>query len=292
MTGKRNKEDISLKKISNKQKIVIFMVVIMIMAAILPSRAVSVQAASTGEPVLGQISLFPYNAAPRGWVECDGRSMNRLQNQALFSLIGTTFGGDGTTKFNVPNLSNKAPITGTKYYMATMGMYGVDSANPAIGEVCLLPDSMVQRISAMWKLCDGSMLSVAEYSSLYSLIGVNYGGNGSTNFNIPNLSTKSPISGLHYYIAVDGVFPTESGIENETLLGSIELYAFSFAPGGTYYCNGQKIPTNYNDALYSLIGTKFGGDGSNFGVPNLIFNTPSFKMKYYMRSMGLYPSFN
>lgn len=279
-----------MKKTIN-QKIVIFIMVIIITAAIIPGRAVQVQASATGDPVLGQVSLFPYNSAPLGWVECDGRSMNRLQNQALYSLIGTTFGGDGATNFNVPNLSSQAP-TGTKYYMATMGLYGVDCATPAIGEVCLLPDSMFRGTSTMWKLCDGSLLSIAEYFSLYCLIGVNYGGNGSTNFNIPNLSTKNPISGLHYYIAVDGVFPTDMGIENDALLGSIELYAFSFAPGGTYYCNGQKIPTYYNDALYSLIGTTFGGDGSNFGIPNLVFKVPSPKMKYYMRSMALYPSFN
>lgn len=280
-----------MKKNSKLQKIVIFIMVIMITAAIIHGKTVSVQASATGDPVLGQISLFPYNSAPYGWVECDGRLMNKLQNQALFSLIGTTFGGNGTTNFNIPNLSNKAPIAGTKYYMATTGMYGVDSATPAIGEVCLLPDSMVPNTSTIWKLCDGSVLSVAAYPSLYSLIGINYGGNGSTNFNIPNLSTKNPISGLHYYIAVDGVYPTDMGIANDALLGSIELYAFSLVPGGTYYCNGQTIPTNYNDALFSLIGTTFGGDGSNFGMPNLVLKVPSSMMKYCMRGIGLYPSF-
>ncbi len=281
-----------MKKNSKLQKIVIFMMVIMIAAVIIPSNAVPVQASATSDPVIGQISLFPYSSAPYGWVECDGRTMIKLQNQALFSLIGTTFGGNGTTNFNVPNLSSKAPISGMKYYMATSGMYGVDSATPAIGEVCLFPDSMVQGTSTMWKLCDGSVISTAQYSSLFSLIGINYGGNGNTNFNIPNLSAKNPISGLHYYIAVDGIYPTDMGIQNDALLGSIELYAFSSVPGGTYYCNGQTIPTYENDALYELIGTTFGGDGSNFGIPYLVLKVPSSKMKYCMRSIGLYPYFN
>jgi microcystin-dependent protein len=281
-----------MKKNSKLQKIVIFIMVIMITAAIVPGRTVLVKASSTGDPVIGQISLFPYDSAPYGWVECDGRTMIRLQNQALYSLLGTTFGGNGTTNYNLPNLSSKAPVAGTKYYMATSGMYGVDSAMPAIGEVCLFPDSMVPTTSTMWKLCNGSVLSIAQYPSLFSLLGVNYGGNGSTNFNIPNLSTKNPISGIHYYIAVDGTYPTDMGIENDALLGSIELYAFSTIPGGTYYCNGQTIPTYENDALYSLIGTTFGGNGSNFGTPNMVMIVPSFKMKYCMRSMGIYPFFN
>lgn len=281
------KEELKVRKLCKRVSIIMCFVLITLVVGTVPIRA-----SSTADPILGQIILFPYGSAPLGWVECDGRTMYRVQNQALYSLIGTTFGGNGTTTFNIPDLRNKEPITGTKYYMATMGLYGVDNATPAIGEVCLFPDSMF-RESTMWKLCDGSVLSISEYSSLYATIGVNYGGNNSTNFNIPNLSTKNPISGLHYYIAVDGAFPTMvTGIENDALLGSIELYAFSYVPGGTYYCNGQTIPTNQNGSLYSLIGTTFGGNGSYFGIPNLVFKVPSSNMKYCMRNTGLYPSFN
>ena len=61
------------------------------------------------EPFLGQIGLFPYNFAPKGWMVCSGQVLPINQNQALFSLLGTNFGGDGRTTFGLPNLSGKAP---------------------------------------------------------------------------------------------------------------------------------------------------------------------------------------
>lgn len=57
------------------------------------------------DPYIGQIQLFPYNFEPRGWILCDGRSLQVMQNQALYSLIGTTFGGNGTTTFNIVNVN-------------------------------------------------------------------------------------------------------------------------------------------------------------------------------------------
>ena len=53
------------------------------------------------DPYIGQIQLFPYNFEPRGWVLCDGRTMQIMQNQALYSLIGITFGGNATTEFKI-----------------------------------------------------------------------------------------------------------------------------------------------------------------------------------------------
>jgi microcystin-dependent protein len=62
------------------------------------------------EPLLGQITLFPYNFAPRGWAACNGAVMQIQQNQALFALIGTTFGGDGRTTYALPDLRSKSPL--------------------------------------------------------------------------------------------------------------------------------------------------------------------------------------
>ena len=60
------------------------------------------------EPFLGQISLFGFNFAPRGWATCDGQLMPINQNQALFSLLGTTYGGDGISTFALPDLRGRA----------------------------------------------------------------------------------------------------------------------------------------------------------------------------------------
>src|SRR5262245_15717579 len=59
---------------------------------------------------LGQIELFADDVVPRGWAKCDGQLLKSATNQALFSLIGTTYGGDGLTQFALPDLRGRVPI--------------------------------------------------------------------------------------------------------------------------------------------------------------------------------------
>jgi len=59
---------------------------------------------------LGQISMFAGNFAPRGWALCNGQLMSIAQNTALFSLLGTVYGGDGRTTFALPNLQSRLPV--------------------------------------------------------------------------------------------------------------------------------------------------------------------------------------
>ncbi|CAM3514182.1 tail fiber protein [Polaromonas hydrogenivorans] len=75
------------------------------------------------EPFLGQIQLLPYNFAPNGWAFCEGQLMAISQNTALFSLLGTTYGGDGTTTFALPNLKGKEPDSNTHFCIALVGIY-------------------------------------------------------------------------------------------------------------------------------------------------------------------------
>jgi len=62
------------------------------------------------EPFMGQIQAFGFNFAPRGWAKCDGQLLSINQYQALFSLLGTTYGGDGRTTFGLPDLRGRAPM--------------------------------------------------------------------------------------------------------------------------------------------------------------------------------------
>ena len=75
------------------------------------------------EPFIGQIELFPYTFAPRGWSTCEGQQLPIDQNQALFALLGTNFGGDGRTTFALPDLRGKAPADGLAYYIALQGIF-------------------------------------------------------------------------------------------------------------------------------------------------------------------------
>jgi microcystin-dependent protein len=62
------------------------------------------------EPFLSEIRLFSFNFAPRRWALCNGQSLPINQNQALFALLGTTYGGNGQTTFNLPDLRGRVPI--------------------------------------------------------------------------------------------------------------------------------------------------------------------------------------
>lgn len=61
-------------------------------------------------PFIGQIMMVGFNFAPRGWAFCDGQLLPIAQNQALFALLGTTYGGNGTTTFALPDLRGRVPI--------------------------------------------------------------------------------------------------------------------------------------------------------------------------------------
>ena len=62
------------------------------------------------EPYIGQISIYAFNFAPRGWMPCDGRLLPIAQYQALFALIGTTYGGNGVTTFALPDLRGRIVV--------------------------------------------------------------------------------------------------------------------------------------------------------------------------------------
>ncbi|MCP5149888.1 MAG: phage tail protein [Ectothiorhodospiraceae bacterium] len=62
------------------------------------------------EPFIAEIRIVPYDFAPRGWASCDGQLLPIAQNTALFSLVGTTYGGDGQSSFALPNLRDRAPM--------------------------------------------------------------------------------------------------------------------------------------------------------------------------------------
>jgi len=63
------------------------------------------------EPFLGQLMLVPYNFAPQGWAFCNGQIMSIAQNSALFSLLGTTYGGNGQTTFALPDLRGRVAVS-------------------------------------------------------------------------------------------------------------------------------------------------------------------------------------
>ena len=84
------------------------------------------------QPYLSQITTFAFGLIPKGWLPCNGQLLPITQNQALFSLLGTTFGGDGRTTFALPNLQGRVPIgTGNGFNHRPAGRRGRAYAHPA-----------------------------------------------------------------------------------------------------------------------------------------------------------------
>lgn len=85
---------------------------VVLLVALLLALALGVprRAHAQSEPFIGQIAMFAGNFAPRGWAFCDGQLLSIAENSALFSLLGTTYGGDGRTTFGLPDLRGRFPL--------------------------------------------------------------------------------------------------------------------------------------------------------------------------------------
>lgn len=81
---------------------------------------------------LAEIRIFPFNFAPVGWAMCNGQILPISQNTALFSLLGTTYGGNGTTNFALPNLQGAAPLNSGQGPGLSLRSLGETGGEPAV----------------------------------------------------------------------------------------------------------------------------------------------------------------
>jgi microcystin-dependent protein len=242
------------------------------------------------EPLLAEIRLFPYGFAPRGWAWCDGQTLGISSNAALFSLLGTTYGGDGTTTFRLPDLRHRVPVhpDGGGIQRGWAGGAASHALTTAEMPLHIHPASAadaaadaVDPAGARWAVTGrphyGSAAQVAMHPA-----SVGTAGSGAPHPNMP------PYLTLAWAIAVTGIFPSrDDAVPADSLLGEVRLFAGSFTPGGWAVCDGQQLSLQQNTALFSLIGTRYGGDGSTtFAVPDLRGRTPVHQDE---SSAGRYP---
>lgn len=83
------------------------------------------------EQYLGEIRMFGGNFAPYGWAFCNGQLLSIQENEALFSIIGTTYGGDGMSNFAVPNIQGRAPL-GSGVLVGTSYVQGMQKGTPTV----------------------------------------------------------------------------------------------------------------------------------------------------------------
>jgi microcystin-dependent protein len=74
------------------------------------------------QPFIAEMRIMPFGFAPRGWARCDGQLMGTNQNQALFAILGTSFGGNGVSTFQLPDLRGRVPLgSGKTYHLGQSG---------------------------------------------------------------------------------------------------------------------------------------------------------------------------
>ncbi len=177
------------------------------------------------EELLGTIKMFAGNFAPRGYMLCNGALLNISQNTALFSLLGTTYGGDGRTTFALPNLNGRAPFGAGN---------SSTGKNIALGEAGGNPQTTLQQqnlpsFASQLKISNtNANSSTPSVTSSIAITGQQNGrqfdavpsfvdGNPDTVINSESVSfigqsapmnTMPPYLGMNYIICVQGIFPS------------------------------------------------------------------------------------
>ena len=175
------------------------------------------------QPFLGQIGLFAFNFAPSGWHMCDGSLMAISQNQALFALIGTCYGGNGTTTFALPDLRSRSPVcqgSGPGLPTYTIGQNGgtttmsLTAANlpahthPATLQVATAGRGVAPVVPAAGNYLETTTTVVpSPVPTLFALTGVAVGVNSGSS---APFSLVEPYLALNYCIALRGLFPARN----------------------------------------------------------------------------------
>lgn len=169
------------------------------------------------DPFVAEIRIFPFNFAPTGWAWCDGQLIPISQNTALFSLLGTTYGGDGEATFALPDLQGRAPMhpgQGAGLSLHDLGETGgsetvtlLESEMPAHAHTLRATTQPAEDASA-----SGEVLGRTVGAQLYQSV---------TNANLTTLAPEAlapqggdqphnnlqPYLTLSFNIALQGVFP-------------------------------------------------------------------------------------
>lgn len=167
------------------------------------------------EPFLAEIRIFAGNFAPRGWAFCNGQLLPIAQNTAVFSLLGTTYGGNGQTTFALPDLRGRVPVhpgQGPGLSVFDLGQVGGAESTtltvnqmPAHSHVAGATQvaSTASRPSGNVPAAGGAYGTPPDGSALNSAFIRNTGGN-------QPFDTHQPYLGLNFIIALQGIFPSRN----------------------------------------------------------------------------------
>ncbi|HXI91708.1 MAG TPA: tail fiber protein [Blastocatellia bacterium] len=169
------------------------------------------------EPFLSEIRIFSFGFAPQGWALCNGQLLPINQNQALFSLLGTTYGGDGRVNFALPNLQSRVPIhMGSGH---TLGERAGEQAHT------LSISELPTHVHTSNATSDPHVTSPENYqplatNALFAVVNNLYAGAANLTSLLPNTlasvggsqahQNTQPFLVLNFSIALQGIFPSQN----------------------------------------------------------------------------------
>ena len=172
-------------------------------------------------PFIGEIRTFGFNFAPEGWAPCNGQLLQISQNEALFAVIGTTYGGDGQSTFGLPNLQGAAPMhwgTGNAGFTTTVGetlgqptvsltlaqipahTHGLQTAQPStVAQSTGVPSAATWLGNSSGK---GYSDSTSPVNTTFAAAAIGNTGGAQPHANVP------PVLAVNICIALFGIFPS------------------------------------------------------------------------------------
>lgn len=229
---------------------------------------------------VGEIRMFAGDYAPVGWVPCDGQELPVQGNERLAELLSASFPGSSPDVFKVPDLRGRVPVgaggsaEGTKFTVGEMG--GEESVKLTAKEMPThrhraraqsTGPQLNTALGNVWADRSGAATYAAppadrsmDRSTIEST-----GGTGAHENMMPYLA-------LTFIMSTEGPMPTVSSGRTAVpaMLGEVRLFAVDTVPAGWVQCDGQLLDIADHQALFSLIGTSFGGDGQRtFAVPDM-----------------------
>jgi len=171
------------------------------------------------ESFIATIMLFAGNFAPRGWLMCDGQILSIAQNTALFSLLGTTFGGDGQTTFALPDLRGRVPVhpgqaSGLSSY--TLGQTGGSETTTLLLSNLPMHNHSLNAVSDAGNTSDptGAYLGNTgtldrEYKTSGTVVAMNANAIGVSGGSQP-FDNLPPYLAINFCICLEGIFPSRN----------------------------------------------------------------------------------
>jgi microcystin-dependent protein len=163
-------------------------------------------------PFMAEIRIFSFNFPPKNWAQCNGQILAIQQNQALFSLLGTTYGGNGVTTFALPNLQSRVPIhVGAGYVRGQAA--GQENHTLIASEMPAHTHAVTASSAAGTSPTPGTRTWAASTAQSYSSASPNAAMNPAAVTNAGGSQPHNnmpPYSVLNFCIALSGVFPSRN----------------------------------------------------------------------------------